>query len=153
MAWLALTVQLVSDRVLFSQSIPPPRAVPDGVDLVAVDDGIGDRARCRPVVLMPPPADVAWLLMIVLEATFSVPWLAMPPPATAELSVDGVPVSVVCRGESLYRPPPLPVGGVAADGAVGQCRLAVKCIGRAAIAIVGVALCEQAAAARWRSCR
>ena len=28
------------------------------------------------------------LLMILLEATFSVPWLEMPPPATAELPLD-----------------------------------------------------------------
>ena len=60
LAWLALTVQLVSDRVLFSQSIPPPRAVPEEltwlllmVELVIV--------AVPPVVLMPPPADVAWL--------------------------------------------------------------------------------------------
>jgi hypothetical protein len=34
---------------------------------------------------MPPPLDVAWFLMILLESTFKVPWLAMPPPTTAEL--------------------------------------------------------------------
>jgi hypothetical protein len=33
-----------------------------------------------PVVLTPPPADAALFLIIVLEATFSVPWLEMPPP-------------------------------------------------------------------------
>ena len=29
LAWLALTVELVSDRRLFSLEIPPPKAVPD----------------------------------------------------------------------------------------------------------------------------
>ena len=48
-----------------------------------------------PVVLMPPPADVAWLLLILLEATLSVPWLPMPPPVEAELPVTVQLVSVV----------------------------------------------------------
>ena len=60
------------------------------------------------VVLMPPPLDVAWFLMILLEATFSVPWLEMPPPATAELPLTVMPVNVVVPREHLYRPPPLP---------------------------------------------
>ena len=37
------------------------------------------------VVAMPPPSDDAWFVMIWQEETFSVPWLAMPPPSTAEL--------------------------------------------------------------------
>ena len=88
MAWLALTVQLVSDRVLFSQSIPPPRAVPEELTWLLLMTELVIVAL-PPVVLMPPPADVAWLLMMLLEATFSVPWLEMPPPATAELPLDG----------------------------------------------------------------
>ena len=92
LAWLALTVQLVSDRVLFSQSIPPPRAVPVELTwLLLMTESV--IVTLPPVVLMPPPSDVAWLLMMLLEATFSVPWLEMPPPCD---------------------------GGVAADGAVGQ---------------------------------
>src|SRR5438552_18323362 len=78
-AWLALTVQLVSDRVLFSQSIPPPRAVPAELTwLLLMTESV--IVALPPVVLMPPPADVAWLLLMVLEATFSVPRLEMPPP-------------------------------------------------------------------------
>jgi hypothetical protein len=63
-----LTVQLVSDRTLFSQSIPPPRAVPDELTrlLLRTESVI---VAVPPVVLRPPPADVAWLLLIVLEAT------------------------------------------------------------------------------------
>jgi hypothetical protein len=48
-----------------------------------------------PVVLMPPPWDVAWFLLILLEETFRVPWLEMPPPATAELPLTVQLVSVV----------------------------------------------------------
>ena len=47
------------------------------------------------VVLMPPPVDVAWFLVMLLEETFSVPWLEMPPPATAELPLTVQLVSVV----------------------------------------------------------
>ena len=46
------------------------------------------------VVPMPPPSDVAWFLMIVQEETFSVPWLEMPPPSTAELPLTVQLVSV-----------------------------------------------------------
>ena len=82
LAWLALTVQPVSDRVLCSQSIPPPSAVPEELtwlllmtELVIV--------TLPAVVLMPPPLDVARLLLMALEATFSVPLLKIPPPAAA----------------------------------------------------------------------
>ena len=47
------------------------------------------------VVAMPPPSDDAWFVMIWQEETFSVPWLAMPPPSTAELPLT---VQVVKRG-------------------------------------------------------
>src|SRR5260370_25793910 len=63
----------------------------------------------RPVVLMPPPEDVAWLLLMVLEATFSVPWLKRPPPTLAELPLTVLLVSVVVPTEALSRPPPLTV--------------------------------------------
>ena len=43
---------------------------------------------------MPPPSDVAWFVMILQEETFSVPWLAMPPPSTAELPLTVQLVSV-----------------------------------------------------------
>ena len=92
MAWLALTVQLVSDRRLFSLKIPPPRAVPDELAWLLLITELVIVALPE-VVPMPPPSDVAWFLMIVLEETFSVPWLKMPPPFD---------------------------GGVAADSAVGQ---------------------------------
>jgi len=36
LAWLALTVQLVSDSVLFSQSMPPPRAVAEALTWLAL---------------------------------------------------------------------------------------------------------------------
>jgi hypothetical protein len=48
-----------------------------------------------PVVLMPPPADVAVLLMMLLEVTISVLWLKMPPPMTAVLRLTVQFVSVV----------------------------------------------------------
>src|SRR5262249_9650543 len=73
-----------------------------------------------PVVLMPPPADVAWLWMMVLAATFSVPWLAMPPPALAELFLTVVPVTVVVPKAALSMPPAL---------AVGELRLTVRLVG------------------------
>src|SRR5260370_40816581 len=108
LAWLALTVQLVSDRVLFSQSIPPPRAVPKEMTrLLLITESL--IVALPPVVLMPPPADVAVLLMMLLEATFSLAWLAMPPPATAVLPLTFVPVTVVVPRVALSRPPPLPV--------------------------------------------
>ena len=52
---------------------------------------------------------VALLLLIVLEATLSVPVLKSPPPATAELPLTLVPVIVVEPRVELSRPPPLPV--------------------------------------------
>src|SRR5262249_23174506 len=93
-AWLPLTVQLTSDRVLFSQSIPPPSAVAGELTLLALMTELV-MVALPPVVLMPPPADAARLLLMVLSATFSVPWLEMPPPTTAELLLTLVPVTVV----------------------------------------------------------
>ena len=46
------------------------------------------------VVVMPPPSDDAWFVMIWQEETVSVPWLAMPPPLTAELPLTVQLVSV-----------------------------------------------------------
>src|SRR5437660_12878369 len=46
---------------------------------------------------------------MALEATLSVPWLKMPPPATAELSLTLVSVTVVAPSSALPRPPPLRV--------------------------------------------
>ena len=43
------------------------------------------------------------------------------PPPEAELPLTVQLVSVVVPPKLLYRPPPLRAGGVAADGAVGQC--------------------------------
>ena len=63
---------------------------------------------------------MARLLLIVLELTFSVPWLEMPPPATAELPLTvaagqrGLPRRGVVQAAAIAG------GGVAADGAVGQ---------------------------------
>ena len=94
LAWLALTVQLVSDRSAVFTVDPAAQGGPGGVDLVAVDDGIGDR-RAAAGRADAAPADVAWLLLMLLEATFSVPWLEMPPPATAELPLTVQLVSVV----------------------------------------------------------
>ena len=119
-----------------------------GVDLVAVDGGIGDRHAASGRVDA-TPLGVAWFLVILLEETISVPWLAMPPPSAAELplTVQLVSVAAPCSTLTLAlnRPPPcgggLPLtvqlvsvavppgcstaaavaaGGVAADGAVGQ---------------------------------
>src|SRR6516164_9869978 len=73
LAWLALTVQLVSDSVLFSQSIPPPRAVPEELTWLLLMTELV-MVALPPVVLMPPPADMAVLLMMLLESTLSVPW-------------------------------------------------------------------------------
>src|SRR5260370_2221919 len=106
LARLALTVQLVSDRTLFSQSIPPPRAVPkEMTKLLLMTESV--IVVLPPVVLMPPPADVAWLLLMVLEATFSVPWLEMPPTTTAELPLTVQLVSVVVLGPNWNLPPRL----------------------------------------------
>ena len=44
-----------------------------------------------------------------LDATFGVPWLEMPPPALAELSLTWVPVTVVLPRGPLLMPSPLPV--------------------------------------------
>ena len=108
MAWLALTVQLVSDRVLFSQSIPPPRAVPEELTwLLLMTESV--IVALPPVVLMPPPADVAWLLLMLLEATFSVPWLADAAAGAGGVAADGaVGQRQPCR-RALDRPPPLPL--------------------------------------------
>src|SRR5215472_12770868 len=58
LAWLALTVQLVSDSTLFSQSMPPPRAVAEALTWLALmtESVI---VALPPVVLRPPPADEA----------------------------------------------------------------------------------------------
>src|SRR5262249_59555554 len=94
LAWLAFTVQPVSDRALFSQLMPPPRAANrESTRLPVISVPV--RVTLPPVVLRPPPLDVARLLLTVLPATLSVPWLAMPPPATAELSLTVVPLTVV----------------------------------------------------------
>src|SRR5215831_18103306 len=107
LAWLAFTVQPVSDRALFSQLMPPPRAANRAsTRLPVISEPVS--VALPPVVLMPPPWDVAWLLLMVLPATLSVPWLAMPPPATAELFRMLLPVTVVVLTASLARPPPLP---------------------------------------------
>src|SRR5262249_9070490 len=108
LAWLAFTVQPVSDRTLFSQSMPPPRAANrESTRLLLITESVS--VTLPPLVLMPPPLDVARLLLTVLEATLSVPWLAMPPPATAELLLTVVPLTVVEPRVALLRPPPLPV--------------------------------------------
>ena len=57
LAWLALTVQLVSDRRLFSQSIPPPTALPDELTwLPLMTESV---IVALPAVVLMPPADVA----------------------------------------------------------------------------------------------
>src|SRR5262249_40634725 len=92
--------------------MPPPRAVPEELTWLALmkEPVI---VALPPVVLRPPPLDVAVLLMMLLEATVSVPWLAMPPPATAELFLTLVPVTVVEPRLVLDNPPPLPVAELA----------------------------------------
>src|SRR5262249_29338214 len=108
LAWLALTVQPVSDRALSSQLIPPPRAANrESTRLLLIAEAMS--VTLPPVVLRPPPLDVAWLWLMVLWATSRVPWLAMPPPATAELSLTVVPLTVVEPRVPLFRPPPLRV--------------------------------------------
>src|SRR6516225_3641556 len=97
-----------SDRALFSQSIPPPRAVAEEITTLPAIRELRSVAL-PPVVLMPPPADFAVLFMMLLKATVSVPLLAMPSPAPAELLLTVVPVTVVEPSLALYRPPPLPV--------------------------------------------
>jgi hypothetical protein len=53
-----LTVQPVSDRTLFSQSIPPPSAVPEELTwLVLMTELV--MVALPPVVLMPPALVVA----------------------------------------------------------------------------------------------
>ena len=49
-----------------------------------------------PVVLSPPPLELAWFLLTVLESTESVPRLAMPPPTAAELPLTLVPAGWRC---------------------------------------------------------
>ena len=46
------------------------------------------------VVAMPPPSDAARFVMIWQVETVSLPWLAMPPPLTAELPLTVQSVSV-----------------------------------------------------------
>ena len=117
---------------LFSRARPPPMPSPPASPLAPAPpiavlplSVLLLSARLPPLLKMPPPMPappappLAWLLMILLEATFSVPWLAMPPPATAELPLTVQLVSVVeCRivGQAAA----VAGGGVAADGAVGQ---------------------------------
>src|SRR5947209_8621255 len=116
-AWLALTVQLVSERVLFSQSIPPPRAVPEEMTwLLLMKESV--IVAVPPVVLMPPPLEVARLLRILLETTFNVALLAMPPPATAELflTVELSRVRVVPTPGDRRRDRSFRLGGVAVTG-------------------------------------
>src|SRR3954470_17776211 len=81
-ALLVLIVHLVRVNVLSSQSIPPPWAGPDELTLLLLmtESMI---VTPPPVVLMPPPWDAAWLFLMVLEATLSVPSLEMPPPLLA----------------------------------------------------------------------
>ena len=59
---------------------------------------------------MPPPSDVAVLLMILLEATFSVPSVENAAAVDGGVAADG---AVGQRGRaavaSLNRPPPLPL--------------------------------------------
>src|SRR5262249_11160964 len=108
LAWLALTVQPVSDRTLSSQLMPPPRAANrESTRLPVMTEAVS--VTLPPVVLMPPPLDVAWLLLTAPPATVSVPWLAMPPPAAAELSLTVAPLTVVEPRVALLRPPPLRV--------------------------------------------
>src|SRR5262245_21481179 len=110
-AWLSLTVQPVSDSTLFSQLIPPPRAANrESTRLLLITESVS--VALPPVVLMPPPLDVAWLSLMVLLATFSVPWLAMPPPTLAVFVLTVLPVRVVEPREALYRPPPDPVAAL-----------------------------------------
>ena len=93
MAWLALTVQLVSVRTQSSLAIPPPRAEPaESTRLALMDEFVS--VALPPERLRPPPLEVARLLTTALEATFSVPLLEMPPPVTAELPLTVQPVSV-----------------------------------------------------------
>jgi len=54
LACLALTAQLVSDSVLFSQSMPPPRVVPEELTWLALMTELV-MVALPPVVLMPPP--------------------------------------------------------------------------------------------------
>ena len=73
-----------------------------------------------PPMPSPPAPPLAWLLMMLLEATLSVPWLKMPPPATAELPLTVQLVSVVVTERSVVQAAAVAGGGVAADRAVGQ---------------------------------
>src|SRR5262245_44298934 len=88
--------------------MPPPRAANRAsTRLLLIREAV--RVTLPPVVLRPPPLDVARLLLMVLPATLSVPWLAMPPPAAAELLLTVVPLTVVEPRVALFRPPPLRV--------------------------------------------
>src|SRR5262245_6121584 len=91
--------------------MPPPRAADrESTRLLLITVPV--RVTLPPVVLRPPPWAVARLLLTVLEATVSVPWLAMPPPAAAELLLTVLPVTVVVLRASLSSPPPLPVAAL-----------------------------------------
>src|SRR5437867_470802 len=105
-AWLALTVQLVSDSVLFSQSIPPPRAVPEELTwLLLMTESV--IVALTPVVLLPPLADVSWLLLILLGAVVRLAWWKLPPPSLAELPLTVELISVVVPKFNTPPPPTL----------------------------------------------
>src|SRR5262249_19683262 len=107
LAWLALTVQPVSDSTLFSQLMPPPRAANrESTRLLVISVPL--RVTLPPAGLRPPRLDVGRLLLAVRPATVSMPSLAMPPRAAAELFRMLLPVPVVVLRASLARPPPLP---------------------------------------------
>ena len=104
---------------LFSRARPPPMPAPPAWPLAPAPpiaefklSALLLSATLPPLLKMPPPMPappappMAWLLMMLLESTLSVPRFAMPPPATAELLLTLVPVTVVEQREALYRPPP-----------------------------------------------
>ena len=121
---------------LFSRARPPPLPSPPATPLapappiaVLAISALLPSATLPPLLKMPPPmpappaTPMAWLLLIVLEATFSVPWLANAAAGDGGVAADravgqrdsaGVAVAVVVHAAAAA------VGRVAADGAVGQ---------------------------------
>jgi hypothetical protein len=72
LVWLALSWQVVSKRVVFSLPIPAPWAVLEKLTrLLLIWEP--EAVAAPPAVTMPPPREVAGLLLIVAEATFSGP--------------------------------------------------------------------------------
>src|SRR5262245_10268297 len=108
LAELFSILQLSRESAPFSQAIPPPRALSGELtSLFWILESA--KVALPPVVLMPPPLDVAVLFSILLLVTARVPALAIPPPARAEFFLTLPPDMVSEPRALLWMPPPSPV--------------------------------------------